>query len=158
MRVFVCTQQGHPQGGCHSSRSPKEDPQQCADDEGTDEPDPVSGGLTSRPDPAYRGRRDKWTDGGGYVLSLIFPSRPPFFPKGIASGPLFLTLPSMFSPFPYQPPSQPLGLTLRKCRPTKINNTSAPSISCHDCQNIARRNFHQEHAHHLALTSLWLFI
>lgn len=86
--VFACARQGHPQGGRDSCRSPKEDPQQRANDEGADEPDPVGGGLTSWPDPAHGGRKDKWTDGGGCVLSLIFPSRPPFFPR---KSPLLLS-------------------------------------------------------------------
>lgn len=79
--MFACALQGHPQGGCDSCGSPKEDPQQRADDEGANEPDPVGGGLTFWPDPAHRGRRDKWTDGGGCVLNLIFPFRPPFFSR-----------------------------------------------------------------------------
>lgn len=40
--------QRHPQGGCDTSRPSEEDSEQCADDEGTDEPDPVSGGLTTK--------------------------------------------------------------------------------------------------------------
>lgn len=61
--MFVWTPQGHPQGGRDSCWSPKEDPQQCADDEGADEPDPVGGGLTSRHDPVHGDRRDQRTDG-----------------------------------------------------------------------------------------------
>lgn len=38
--------QGHPEGGRDVSRPPEEDPQQRPDDAGTDEPDPVGGGLT----------------------------------------------------------------------------------------------------------------
>lgn len=39
-----------------------------------------------------------------YWASCVFPlGHHFFFPKGISSGPLFLTLPSKFSPFPYKP-------------------------------------------------------
>lgn len=43
---FCLSSQWHPEGGSDVSRPSKEDPQQRPDDAGTDEPDPVSGGLT----------------------------------------------------------------------------------------------------------------
>lgn len=60
----VCLQ-GHPEGGCDVSGPPEEDPEQRPDDAGTDEPDPVGGGLTReqmmkgrRKDGRKEGRKD----------------------------------------------------------------------------------------------------
>lgn len=43
---FRLSSQGHLEGWCDVSGPSKEDPQQRPDDAGTDEPDPVGGGLT----------------------------------------------------------------------------------------------------------------
>lgn len=94
--------QGHPEGWCDVSRPSKEDPQQRADDAGTDEPDSVSGGLTlpNGAEGANKGGqawRMDWVFFSHYSVSGR-PTRLPFIPHSplhfplSSSYPLTLTL------------------------------------------------------------------